>query len=263
MRISLLTIPVRLYSVINTAEKISFNQLHRHCHQRLKQQLVCPVHGSVKKEEVVKGFPATKNQFAVVEPQEVQDLKIPTSHVIEVTRFVQAEDIDQEYLDTPYILGSDRLAGHQAFSVLKAALQETGKVAIGQVVMSVRERLVAIGPGKAGLKLTTLRYGHEVQEIAATECEEQTLPQEQVKLAIQLIENQSGPFDPNAFEDRYQSALKDLIQKKLAGSEPVQVAPAADPVIVIDLQSALQRSVANTSRATKPARQRKRLSRSA
>ncbi len=167
LRVSLLTIPVRLYCALNEADKISFNQLHKGCHQRLKQLLICPVHGKVEREAVVKGYELEKDRFVVMETTEIESLKLETNHTIDLVQFVGENDLDQLLLETPYFLGPDGPVAEEAFSVFREALKRSGRVGIGRVVMAGRERIIALSPLGKGILLTTLRYPAEVRQAAA------------------------------------------------------------------------------------------------
>ena len=259
LRVSLLTIPVRLYCALNEADKISFNQLHKGCHQRLKQQLICPVHGKVEREAVVKGYELEKDRFVLIETTEIESLKLETNHTIDLVQFVGENDLDQLLLETPYFLGPEGAVAEEAFAVFREALKRSNRIGLGRLVMAGRERIIALGPLGKGLLLTTLRYPAEVRQAAASfeSIGEPALEESQIELATRLIENKTAAFNPAAFTDRYQTALLDLIKAKLNGARPIQVQPAAVGNVV-NLMEALKQSVAETSkvkalpRASKP-----------
>src|SRR5436190_6184719 len=245
LKISLVTIPIRLYAAVNESEKISFNQLHKNCHQRLRQQLVCPIHGKVEREDIVKGYELEKDRFVVVEASELETLKLETTRGIEVSQFISQGGLDPFLLDSPYYLGPDCPVSEEAFVVFREALRRSGTVGLGRVVMAGRERLVALTPLGKGMLLTALRYPAEIrpadryfEEISAAQPNEA-----QLRLAQQLIENQTAAFDPAAFTERYQAALLDTIKGKLNGSQPIKV-PQAEAKQIVDLAEALEESVA-------------------
>ena len=248
IKISLVTIPVRLYGAVNESDKISFNQLHKNCHQRLRQQLVCPIHGKVEREDVVKGYELEKDRFVVVEPSELEALKLETTRGIEVSQFISQDELDPFLLDTPYYLGPDGPVSEEAFVIFRESLQRSRQIGLGRVVMAGRERLVALAPLGKGMVLTALRYPAEIrqagryfEEISAVKPDEA-----QLRLAQQLIENKTAPFDPAAFTDRYQAALLDTIKGKLNGTQPIKV-PQTEANQVVDLMAALTESVAQTA----------------
>jgi DNA end-binding protein Ku len=249
IKISLLTIPVRVYTALNEADKISFNQLHKDCHQRLKQQLVCPVHGKVERDNVVKGYEVEKDKFVILETSDIEAVKLETTHTIELVQFIKAKELDPIFFDVPYFIGPDGPVSLEAYTVLREALRRTSYLALGQVVLSGREKLVMLKPVGKGLLMTTLRYPAEIRQAASYSDDLADVKPDdaQVGLARQLIENQAAAFNPAAFTDRYQAALLDTIKAKLNGAQPVQVQPAAVGQVV-NLIDALKQSVAETAK---------------
>ncbi len=158
IKISLVTIPIRLYTALTESEKISFNQLHKGCHPRQRQQLVCPIDGKVEREDVVKGYEIEKDRFVVLEPSDLQSLTLETTHTIELIQFIAETELDLLLLDTPYYLGPDGPVSEQGFAVFREALSRRRQVGLGRVVISGRERLVVVRPWGNGLLLVTLRY---------------------------------------------------------------------------------------------------------
>jgi DNA end-binding protein Ku len=266
LKISLLTIPIRVYTALNEADRISFNQLHKDCHQRLKQHLVCPVHGKVEREHVVKGYEIEKERFVVIEPADLERVRLETTHTVDLVQFVQPGELDPVYFDVPYFVGPDGPVSTEAFVVLREALRKSKRIGIGQVVLSDREKLVAIKPLAKGLLMTTLRYAAEVRAADAyfDDLSQVQIDADQIALARQLIENKTARFDSTTYTDRYQAAVLNLIKAKLNGAQPIQVAAASPVEPVINLMEALKQSVAETakpkalperaiSRRTKPA----------
>ena len=249
LKISLLTIPIRVYTALNEADKLSFNQLHKDCHQRLKQHLVCPIHGKVDREHVVKGYEIEKDRFVVMDKTELDNVKLETTHTIDLAQFIKPDELDPVYLDVPYFVGPDGPVSVEAFAVIREALCRAKRVGIGQVVLSGKEKSVAIKPLGKGLLMTTLRSASELRQ-ASTYFEDLGAPQldtDQLALARQLIENKTAQFNPAAFKDRYQAAVLDLIKAKLNGTPPIQVleAPAGQ---IVNLLQALQQSVQETGK---------------
>jgi DNA end-binding protein Ku len=247
IKISLLTIPIRVYTALNEADKISFNQLHKDCHQRLKQQLVCPIHGKVEREHVVKGYEIEKDRFVVLDASDLEAVKLETTHTIELVQFIRAKELDPILLDVPYFIGPDGPVSLEAYAVLREALRRTNYLALGQVVLSGREKLVALKPVGKGLLMTTLRYPAEIRQAEAyfDDLTDVKVEDAQIALARQLIGNKAAAFNPAAFTDRYQTALLDTIKAKLNGAQPVQITPAAVGQVV-NLIDALKQSVAET-----------------
>ena len=257
LKLELITLPVRMYTALNEAEKVSFNQLHKNCHQRLRQELVCPVHGKIERSDIVKGYEIEPDRYVVIDPTELDAIKLESTRCIELIQFVAAADLDPALLDTPHYLGPDGPVSESAFAVLREAMRRKKRIGLGQVVMGGRERLVALRPEGKGMMLTSLRNPAEVRQ--PDQVFEHVILHKpdpaQLKLAEQLIENKVCDFDPAAFPDRYQSSVKDLITAKLNGTPPIQVMPqAAAPLI--DLVAALQGSLAKTSRTKNGSRKK-------
>jgi DNA end-binding protein Ku len=256
LKLELLTIPVRLYAALNEAEKVSFNQLHKGCHQRLRQHLDCPVHGKVERDAVVKGFELEKDRYVVLEAGDLEAVKLESTRTIELVRFVSPREIDPALWDTPYFLGPDGPVAEPALAVLREAMRRRRRVGLGQVTMHGREHLVALRPQGKGCVLTTLRYAAEVRSAAEVFGHLNGCPMNpgQLRLATQLVDNLAARFDPSAFVDRYQAAVRELIEAKLKGTPLVQVLPSVTAPVV-NLSEALERSVARTApavQATEP-----------
>ena len=244
LRISLLTIPIRVYAALNEAEKITFNQLHKDCHQRLKQHLVCPVHGKVERDQIVKGYEIEKDRFVVMDKADLDAVKLETTHTIDLVQFIRPDELDPVFLDMPYFVGPDGPVSLESFAIMCEALQRTKRIGIGRVVLSGREKAVSIKPSGKGLLMTTLRYAAELREPSTyfDDLVQTQLDSAQLALARQLIEIKTARFDPAAFNDRYQAALLDLIKAKVTGHPAVRVAPA--PVgQIVNLLEALKQSV--------------------
>ena len=256
LKLSLVTVPVRVYNAISTADKISFNQLHKTCHQRIKQKLVCPVHGEVTREDLVKGYEYATDKFVILNESDLEAVRLETTSTIELVQFVRADELDPVYLDAPYYLGPDGPVAEEGFGVFVEALRRAKRIGIGRVVLAGKEKLVALKPIAKGLVFFTLRYATEVR---AANPYFEDLRQEppdatQVALAQKLIESKSASLDLTSFTDRYQTAVLDLVKAKVEGTEPV-LAPRTQAGQVISLMEALRQSVEQA--ANKPAPGRK------
>ncbi len=253
LKLSLVAIPVRVYTVISTGEKISFNQLHKGCHHRVGQKLVCPVHGEVPRDELVKGYEYAPDKFIVVEPADLDRVRLETTDAIELFQFVQPAELDPLLCDTPYYLGPDGPVAEEGFCVLREAIRKTNLIGIGRVVLSGREKLIALKPLGNGFAFFTLRYGAELRppSMVFDDLQPRPLEEKQLTLAQQLIESYSGPLNLAGLADRYQTALLDLIKAKVDGTEPVLV-PRSGVGPVLGLMDALQQSVAQSRRNTQP-----------
>ncbi len=250
LKLSLITIPVRLYRAVSASTRLSFNMLHKGCNQRLHYQYTCPVHGKVDREEMTKGYEYEKGRYVVLEPDDFAKVKLETTRLIEIVQFVDGVELDPLYLETPYYLAPDGPTAEEAFGVLREAMREMNRVAIGRVVLGGREHMVAINPRQRGLMLTTLHYAREVrgEEPYFEMIQEQPVPEEELDLARQLIASRSRPFEPKQFRDRYDEALLEVIQTKAQGKEP-ELVEVKEPGKVVNFMEALKRSVAEETRA--------------
>ncbi len=253
LRLSLVTIPVRLYNAVSSSNKASLNQLHKDCNLRLRQQMVCPAHGKVEKENIAKGYEFEKDRYVVIDEADLEKIRLETTKTIDLIQFVDAKEVDPIYFDTPYFVAPDGPVAEEAFRILREAMRLAGKLAIGQVVISSKEHIVAIKPQDKGLVLNTLHYAEEVRNAAAyfEEIKAAGVEKTQLALAEQLVNSLAGAFDPSRFKDRYQESLLEVIKNKIAGSEPI-VAQKAEMGKVINLMDALKQSLAQTMSQKKP-----------
>ena len=254
MKLSLVSIPVRLYNVINSSSRISLNQLHKGCGQRVRQQLVCALHGKIEREDIAKGYEYEKDKYVVLDEDDLEKVKLETNKVIELVQFVDADEINPLYLDAPYYMAPDGGIADEAFRIIRDAMRKTNKVAIGRVVMVNREQIVALRVHEKGFTLTTLHYANEVRsaEPYFEEIVDKEINKDQLALATQLIETNAATFDGAQFKDRYQDSLMEVVKAKIQGTAPV-VVQQAEAGKVIDLMAALQQSVAQakTQKAAK------------
>ena len=244
LKLSLVTVPVRVYNATSTAERISLNQLHKACHQRIKQKLVCPVHGEVTREDLVKGYEYTTDNFVILSETDLEAVCLETTSTIELVQFVRAEELDPMYLDAPYYLGPDGPVAEEGFGVFVEALHRAKRIGIGRVVLNGKEKLVALKPVGKGLAFFTLRYATEVRAANAyfEDLRQEPPDATQVALAQKLIESKSSPLDLATFTDRYQTAVLDLVKAKVEGTEPI-LAPRTEAHPLINLLEALRQSV--------------------
>jgi DNA end-binding protein Ku len=254
LRLSLVSFGVRLYAATESAGRVTMNQLHADCHQRLKNQLSCPVHGPVGRDEVVKGYEYEKDTYVIIEPDDIEAIRLKSTKVIDLEQFVDAGEIDDMLIDSPYFLGPDGPVAEEPFRVIREAMRETGTVGIGKVVMHSRERVVSIQPQGRGFLLTTLRYANEVRKPDQyfTDVKDDAVNDEQLALARNIIESRRGSFDASAFSDSYRDAFFDMIKTKVAGQKPVIVEDEQTPT-AYNFMDALRESVAQAgSSAAKP-----------
>ena len=254
LRLSLVTIPVRLYNVISSTSKVSLNQLHKNCHLRLRQQMVCPEHGKVEKEDIVKGYEFEKDRYIVIDDADLEKIKLETTKTVELIQFVDSNELDSIYLNTPYYVAPDGPVAEEGFRILREAMHQANKVAIGRVVISSKEQVVALNVQDKGLVLNTLHYAEEIRSSASyfEDIKNGNIDKNQLALAQQLVNSFTVPFDAAKFSDRYQNSLLEIIKAKIEGSEPV-VVQRAEAGKVINLMDALKQSLAQNVGKKKPA----------
>lgn len=226
MRLSLVTFGVRMYSATESSRRVSMNQLHAECHQRLKQQMTCPVHGPVTRDEIVKGYEYEKDTYVIVEPSDLEEIRLESNKTIELVEFVDAGAIDSMLVDSPYYIGPDGPVAEEPFGVIREALKKMKKVGIGKIVMQNRERIVSVSPHGLGFKLETLRYANEIRSADQffAELKKLEADAEMLKLAETIIESKtSKAFDASKYEDKYRDAFFEMVKAKVAGEEPVIV----------------------------------------
>lgn len=248
LRLSLVSCPVYLTPATTEAAHIRLHQLNPETGNRVRQMLVDSETGEpVDRAAVVKGYEYERHQYVVVPDEELQALRIESSQTIDLDRFVAGDEVDPLYLDTPYYVHPDGKIAVETFRVIGQAMAETGRLGLGRIVLSNRERMVLVEPRGGGMLMRTLRSAAEVRAAEFAEPGEAADP-DMVAVAKTIIERRAGAFDPGEFRDRYQEALRELVESKLAG-KPRRRQPVEEEPKVIDLMEALKRSLA----AEKPA----------
>ncbi|MGY8635314.1 Ku protein [Bradyrhizobium sp. 14AA] len=259
LRLSLVTCPVALYPATSESEKISFNQLNRQTGHRIKYlKLDADTGDEVANEDIVKGYELEKGQYIEVSKEELEEIALESTRTIEIDEFVDKADIDPRYLIRPYYIRPDGKVGHDAFAVIRETIREMDKVAIGRVVLTNREHIIALEPMDKGLVGTLLRYPYEVrsEQEYFDEIQDVKVTKDMLDLAKHIVNQKAGRFDPEKFEDHYETALIDLINKRRAG-KPITPKERPASTNVVDLMEALRRSVgkqAAPAKATKPAK---------
>jgi DNA end-binding protein Ku len=244
---------VALYPATSESEKISFNQLNRQTGHRIKYLKVDADTGEeVPNEDIVKGYMLDKETFVEVSKEELEEVALESTHTIEIDEFVEKSEIDPRYLIRPYYLRPDGKVGHDAFAVIRETIREMIKVAIGRVVLTNREHIIALEPMDKGLVGTLLRYPYEVrsEDEYFDEIQDVKVTKDMLDLASYIVNQKSGHFEPEKFEDHYETALVDLINQKRAGKT---IRPKERPrgENVVDLMEALRRSVGGAAAETK------------
>jgi DNA end-binding protein Ku len=261
LRLSLVTCPVALYPATSDSEKVSFNQINRNTGHRIKYTRVDTETGEeVPNEDIMKGFKVDTDTYVEVTKEELEHVALESTRTIEIDEFVAREEIDPRYMIRPYYLRPDGKVGHDAFAVIRETIREMNMVAIGRLVLTSREHIIALEPLDKGLMGTLLRYPYEIrsEEEYFDEIQDVKVTKDMLDLAKHIVNQKAGRFEPEKFEDQYEAALVDLINKKRAG-HPItkQNRPAGGNVV--DLMEALRRSVggaepAKTSKTSKKLR---------
>jgi DNA end-binding protein Ku len=256
LRLSLVTCPVALYPATSDTEKVSFNQINRKTGHRIKYAKVDADTGEeVPSEDIIKGYKVDTDTYIEVSKEELEDIALESTHTIEIDEFVPKADIDSRYLIRPYYLVPDGKVGHDAFAVIRETARSMNKVAIGRVVLTNREHIIALEPLGKGLMGTLLRYPYEVRSEKEyfDDIQDVKVTKDMLDLAKHIVERKSGSFEPEKFEDHYESALTDLINRKRSGIRPTAKAAPKTGGNVINLMDALKRSLASERQAPAPA----------
>jgi DNA end-binding protein Ku len=254
LRLSLVSCPIALYPASSLSEKVSFNRLNRKTGNRLKQQNVDSETGEVvPREDTARGYEVGKGQYLIVEDEELDAVQIESTRTIDIDQFVPKTEIDERYIDSPYYLAPDGQVGQDAFAVIRDTIGKLNMVALGRVVLTRREHVIALEPKGRGLLGLTLRYPYEVRDEGSyfEDIPDLKLPKEMLDLATHIVNTKSGHFDPSLFQDRYENALIDLLKKKEAG-EKIEPAREAAAPRVVNLMDALRASI-DTEKKKAPA----------
>jgi DNA end-binding protein Ku len=257
LRLSLVTCPVALYPATSEADKISFNQINKNTGHRIKYVKVDVDTGEeVANEDIVKGYKVDTDTYVEVTNEELENVALESTRTIEIDEFVQREEIDPRYVIRPYYLRPDGKVGHDAFAVIRETIRDMNMVAIGRVVLTSREHIIALEPLDRGLVGMLLRYPYEVRSENEyfDEIQDVKITKDMLDLAKHIVNQKSGRFEPAKFEDHYETALVDLINRKRAG-KPLTKKERPAGSNVVDLMDALRRSVgeaAPTKSARKP-----------
>lgn len=244
IKLSLVSCPVKLFPATSASERISFNQLHKDTHNRINMKPVDPELGLVERADLVRGYEYEPKQYVIIEDSDLEAVRIESTHTLNIEAFVEASEVDVIYQDAPYYMAPDGPMAEETFTVLREAMRRANKVAIARLVLSSRERVVAIGARDNGMFLTTLRNPNEVRNAAEyfDGIPESKPDPEMLELAEKLIEQKLAHFEPKKYEDRYETALMQMIREKLKGHKPI-VAAAPERGNVINLMDALKASL--------------------
>ena len=245
LKLSLVSCPVALYPATSDREKIRFNQLNKKTGHRIKYVKVDAETGhEVESADIIKGYEVSKGEYIELDPEELEAIAIESKRAIEINEFVRRSEIDDLYFNNPYYIVPDGEVGRQAFAVIREAIKQEGMVAIGTVMFTSREHIIAVEARGKGLLGVTLRYPYELrkEDEYFDEIPEEKVAKDMLELAAHIVETKTARFEPNKFEDHYENALTELLKKKQSGQKIAPVAGRA-PTKVINLMDALRRSV--------------------
>jgi DNA end-binding protein Ku len=253
LKLSLVSCPVKLYPATSaSAGKISFNMLHKDTLNRVQQKYHDPERGEVDRADLVKGYQFEKDRYVVVTNEELEEVEIESSKTIDIQGFVDAGDVDPIYQDSTYYLAPDGPIAEETFAVILEAMTKAKKVALAQIVLSSRERLVEIEPITDGFRLVTLRSAKEIREPAtALDKLNVKIDPDMLAMAQQIITSKKTKFEPEEFHDHYEDALMTLVKSKIAGGEPV-ITKAPERGNVVNLMDALKKSIEQERRPPAP-----------
>ena len=262
LKLSLVSCPIALFPATSEREKISFHQLNKETGNRVRYRKIDAETGDeVPQENIVKGYEVSKGEYIELDPEELEAVAIESKRTLEIDEFVPKKDIDELYLRDPYYIVPDGDVGQQAFAVIRDAIRKQGMVALGKVVFTTREHIIALEARDKGMVGVTLRYPYEVRQAQDyfEVIEDEKVPKDMLDLAVHIVESKKGKFEPEKFEDEYESALKELLRKKQKG-ERIERPKEPARTNVVNLMDALRRSVGQEKRTPTSAKKgRKRI----
>lgn len=246
LRLSLVTCPVALYPATSETEKISFNQINKNTGHRIKYLKVDAETGDeVEADDIIKGYKVDDNSYVEISKDELENIALESTRTIEIDEFVPRKDIDPRYLVRPYYLAPEGKVGHDAFAVIRETIRSMNMVAIGRVVLTSREHMIALEPLKNGLMGTLLRYPYEIrnEDEYFDDIKDVKVTKDMLDLAKHIVETKTSDFEPDKFDDRYETALVELIEQKAKGKPIKVVAKQRGDSNVVDLMTALRQSL--------------------
>src|SRR5215510_2182369 len=252
IQFSLVTIPIRIYNAVDTEETIRFNQLHKEDNGAVGYEKKCKKCGkTLTAEDIVKGYQFEPEQYVIVSPEDLAKIKLKSTKVIEIEGFIDAGEVDTSLYESPYFAGPDGPVAAKTYSLLSQALKASGKVGIGKVVLRDREDVMMIAPLNGGLVLNKLRNPQAVRKIEnVPQLEHKEVNKDELKLSISLVESMSSTLKDLDLTDRYNDALREMIEAKIAGKEVVTAPEEEKPVV--DIMTALKQSIEQTKAKKKP-----------
>ena len=252
IRFSLVTIPIRIYSAVDTEETIRFNQLHKEDNGPVGYDKRCKKCGKVLAgDEIVKGYQFEPEQYVIISPEDMEKVKLKSTKLIEIEGFIDAGEVHPTLYESPYFAGPDGLVAAKTYSLLAQALQASGKVGIGKVVLRDREEVVLVAPLEGGLVLYKLRNPQELRKIGdVPQVEQVDVNKDELKLSISLVESMAASLDEIDLKDRYRDALREMIEAKIAGKQVISVPEEEKPAV--DIMTALRQSIEKAKAQKKP-----------
>jgi DNA end-binding protein Ku len=250
IQISLVSFGVKLFTATESKSEIRFHQLSRKTGERIKHQKVSSGdEGRVESSDIVKGYEYRKGEYVMIEPEEIEQIRIPSKHTIEVTQFVDEGELNPEFFEKPYFVAPENDVQAEAFAVVRKALQTTKKIALGKIAFSGREHLIAVSAATddklPGMMAYTMRYADELRNPKEyfEDIKKVAVDEDQLSLAKELIKRKASKFDPEKFKDEYEAALREMVEAKVKHAPIPKDEPVPASGKVINLMDALRKSV--------------------
>lgn len=258
IKLSLVTCPVAMYNAISPAGDVHFHLINPETKHRVKTVTIDATTDEIlDRKDLLKGFEFAKGKYVTLTQDEINAVRLESTKTIDIEKFVPAEEIDRLYWDNPYYLVPDGKLAAEPFAVIRDAMARSEQVALGRIVMSQRERLVALEARDRGIIATTLRSHDEVRDLKPffADIPRVRADEEMVEIAEKIMKQKAAAFNPKTFDDRYEDALRDLIKRKRKGQNVVEAEePEADDSNVVDLMEALRASIARKGGGAKKKR---------
>jgi DNA end-binding protein Ku len=250
LQISLVSFGIKLFSATEAKSEIRFHHISRKTGERVRHQKVSGEEGPVDNSDIVKGFEYRKGQYVIIEPHDIENIRIPSRHSLEITQFVDEGEIPPAFFEKPYFVTPEDTHAAEAFAVVRKALEDAKKVALGKVAFGGREHLVAISPSTGedklpGMMAYTMRYAEELRKPAEyfSDIKKVAVDDDQLSLAKELIKRKTAKFDPERFTDEYEAALRAMVEARVNNAPVPQEEPERKTGKVVSLMDALRKSV--------------------
>jgi DNA end-binding protein Ku len=256
LKLSLVTCPVALYTATSSASHVSFHLINPETNNRIRMVATDPDTGPVERSDLVKGYEVSKDEYVLFDDEDFDKVKLESTRTIDIGQFVDEDEIDRLYWDSPFYVVPEKGVGAEAFAVIRDSMKAAGKIAIGCLVLRNRERQIALEVRGKGLVAYTLRPHEEVRDAADFFDDIPTVKadKDMVDIATRIIAQKEAEFDPSEFKDRYDEALKAMIKAKQKGGKGLVEAPEPDDTNVVDLMAALRASLKGSAGGKAPAK---------